>query len=246
MLKSEIKIKKINLNLKELDFIQVNKLSLALKPSNFKSLLNNKIKEGKVITEIEIFLTDEGLLKDFIAKGNVKNLKIELHEDLSFSNTNFNFFSDKDDILIQNIIGNIDKTKISDGDIKLSLDKGINLTSNFNSEINLNEKFFNKYGKFFDKYITIGNVSGLQANFQNYISIGLDETYRVKNYNYSISGNLEKAKLDLIKPFKSELLKNEISKIYLSDLKIKTTIDSKNFNINGNGEYSLDGSIFIK
>ena len=88
----------------------MNKLSSTLKPSNFKSLLNNRIKEGKLITEIEIFLTDKGLLKDFIAKGNVKNLKIELFEDLSFSNTNFSFFSDKDDILIQNIFGNIDKT----------------------------------------------------------------------------------------------------------------------------------------
>ena len=111
-LKSEAKIKKITLNLKELDIVQVNELSSTIKPSNFKSLLNNRIKEGKLITEIEIFLTDKGLLKDFIAKGNVKNLKIELFEDLSFSNTNFSFFSDKDDILIQNIFGNIDKTYI--------------------------------------------------------------------------------------------------------------------------------------
>lgn len=142
LIKSEVKINKINLDLKEIDIIQVNELSSTIKPSNFKSLLNNRIKDGKLITEIEIFLTDDGYLKDFIAKGKVKNLKIELFENLSFSDSSFTFFSDKDDILIQNIVGSIDKTKISDGDIKLNLDNGIKLISNFNSEVDLNAKFF--------------------------------------------------------------------------------------------------------
>ena len=46
LLKSNLKIKKINLSLKELDITQINKLSLVIKPSNFKSFLNNKIKKG--------------------------------------------------------------------------------------------------------------------------------------------------------------------------------------------------------
>ena len=41
LLKSEPKIKKISLILKELDITQLNKLSAMIKPSNFKSLLNN-------------------------------------------------------------------------------------------------------------------------------------------------------------------------------------------------------------
>ena len=55
ILKSDLKIEKINLSLKELDIVQLNKLSSIIKPSNFKSLLNNKIKKGKLISEIEIF-----------------------------------------------------------------------------------------------------------------------------------------------------------------------------------------------
>ena len=54
---------------------------------------------------------------------------------------------------------------------------------------------------FFDKYITTGKLNSLKANFQNNISIDLDETYKVKNYNYKISGNLEKANLNLLKTF---------------------------------------------
>ena len=55
LVKSKLKIKRISLSLKELDIVQLNKLSSIIKPSNFKSLINNKIKKGKLVTEIEIF-----------------------------------------------------------------------------------------------------------------------------------------------------------------------------------------------
>ena len=45
ILKSNPKIKKTNLVFEELDINQLNKLSVILKPSNFKSLINNKIKK---------------------------------------------------------------------------------------------------------------------------------------------------------------------------------------------------------
>ena len=74
-LKSNPKIKKISLILEELDVTQINRLSAMIKPSNFKSLLNNKIKEGKLISEIEIFLTDEGKLENFIFKRLCQRFK---------------------------------------------------------------------------------------------------------------------------------------------------------------------------
>ena len=62
----------------ELSITQISKLSSIIKPSTFKSILNNKIKEGKLISEIEIFLKDDGSIKDFIVKGTIRNLKVEL------------------------------------------------------------------------------------------------------------------------------------------------------------------------
>ena len=56
LLKQELKIKKINLALEELDLIQIRKLSEFIKPSNLKSFLNNKVTNGNLISEIEIFL----------------------------------------------------------------------------------------------------------------------------------------------------------------------------------------------
>ena len=48
LLKTDLKINKINISLDELNYIQLNKLSKFIKPSNFKNFLNNKIKKGKI------------------------------------------------------------------------------------------------------------------------------------------------------------------------------------------------------
>ena len=82
ILKSNPKIEKIILNLEELDINQLNKLSILIKPSNFKSFLNNKIKEGKLVTQIEIFLNEDGFFDNFIAKGSVKDLKVQIFNDI--------------------------------------------------------------------------------------------------------------------------------------------------------------------
>ena len=135
LLKSDPKIKKADISLEELNIVQLNKLSSLIKPSNFKSVLNNKIKRGKLISEIEIFFTEEGTFKDFIARGEVLQLEAELLSGLTFQKGNLNFIADTNDILLKNIFGNLENVKISEGDLKLNLENGIKLSSNFNSKI---------------------------------------------------------------------------------------------------------------
>ena len=245
LLKSDLKIKKITLATEQLDIIQVGKLSSIIKPSTFKSLLNNKIKEGKLISEIEIFLNKEGLIKDFIAKGTVKNLKAELFNNIILKKTDLSFFADKNDILIKNIFGFIDDVKISDGDVKFNLENGINVNSNFNSKINFSEQVINKYTKLFKKYNFVKDLKTLKANLNNNLTIKLDKTYKVKNYNYSITGKIDKSNFELSSPIKNNLVDKEIKNIYLSDLKIKTIFQPKNIKINGEGKYSLDNLDFL-
>ena len=73
---NRLKIKKIDLNLDELDIFEINKLSKFIKPSNFKNF-NNKINKGKLISEVEIFLiTRYGW--DFIIKGDIKNFEANI------------------------------------------------------------------------------------------------------------------------------------------------------------------------
>ena len=245
LLKSEFKIKKTILVLEELDITQLNQLSIMIKPSNFKSLLNNKIKKGKLITEIEIFLTEQGTFQDFIARGTIKGLKIELFSGLNLKNTELKFFADKNDILIKNIFGKLEDIEISDGDIKLNLENGIKINSNFNSKLNLDDKLLNKYSKFLQKYKFLNNVKTLKADLNNNFFVFLDNTYKVEDYNYSINGNIENTKFELSNPIKNSFITEEIKKIYLSDFKISSIINHKNINFKGDGKYSFNNLDFL-
>ena len=246
LLKSDPKIKKINLILEELDIAQLNELSKMIKPSNFKSLLNNKIKKGKLISEIEIFLTDQGVLKDFIARGNVKDFKVELINGLNFSKANFSFFGDKSDILIKNIFGELEDIKISEGDIKLNFDEGIKLSSNFNSKLNFDELLLNKYSNFLDKNKYTNYIKTLKADLDNNFSIELDSTYKVNNFDYKISGLINEGKIEIQNPIKNSFLVEEIKQVFFSDLQITTNFKPKKINFFGKGKYSFDNLNFLK
>ncbi len=240
------KINKTNITLEELDINQLNKLSTIIKPSNFKSILNNRITEGKVMSEIEIFLNKEGLVKDFIAKGSVRNLKVELINNLYLKDTSLSFFADKNDILIKKIFGNIEDISVFDGDIRLNLENGINLKSNFNSKLNFNEKNILKYSKFLNKYEFLKNIKTINANLNNSLSVDLDETYKVIDYNYILSGKVSKSELELSLPFKNSLINEEINKIYFKGLEIKSIFSSKNSQFICDGQYSLNNQDFLK
>jgi len=246
LIKSDVKLKKLNLKLKELDITQLNKLSSIIKPSNFKSILNNKIKKGKLISEIEIFLKEDGTIKDFIAKGTVKNLEAELSSNLYLRKINLGFFADQNDILIKNIFGYLEDIKISEGDIKLNLENGVEISSNFNSKIDFNKNTFLKYSEIFEKFEFLKNLKSLKADLSNNISLNLDSTYKIKDYSYNISGNIEKGKFELFKPFKNDYFRDELKTVYLSELKIKTTIIPKTISFNGEGKYSFNNLDFLK
>ena len=53
LLNSDPIIKKTSILLEELDIKELNKLAKMIKPSNFRSLLNNKIEGGILISEVE-------------------------------------------------------------------------------------------------------------------------------------------------------------------------------------------------
>ena len=246
LIKTRPKIKKINLSLEELDVVQLNKLSRFIKPSNFKSFLNNKIKKGKLITEIEIFLDEDGLFKDFIAKGTIKDLQAEFLGSLNLTNTNLSFFADKNDVLLKNIFGNFEDIKINDGDIKLNLENGIKLNSNFNSKISLNKALLKKYKKFFKKNNFLSQLINLEADLSNNFYVALDKTYKLIEYNYNLSGNLKKGEFLLFEEIENEFMKEAVKKVYLSDIKFQSIFNPQSIKLNGDGKYSFNNLEFLK
>ena len=220
VIKSDPKIKKINIVLNELDVTELNKLSFIIKPSNFKSILNNKIQKGKLFSEVDIYFNADGNIGNYIAKGTIQDLEAELISDLVLINSNFSFFADKNDILLKNIFGNLENIEIKDGDLKINRENGITITSNFNSQFDFDNKILNRYIKLLNNFEFAKNFERLKANVNNNLYIDLDPTYKIQNYKYQISGNLEKAQFNFNKTLKNNLINEKIEKIYFSNFNI--------------------------
>ena len=245
LLKTDININKIYISLDELNYTKLNELSKFIKPSNFKSFINNKIKKVKLITEIEVFLDDEGMLKNYIIKGKVTDLKVDIFKNVILSNTNLNFFADKEDILIKNIFGKIDDIDIKNGDIKLNLESGIELKSNFISNIKLDGKKTKKLNDLLEGFNFAGNIKELNGNFNNNIFVNIDKTYKVIDYNYKFFGKIKKSKIELFKTIKNNFNIGEIKEIFLSDTQVELDISKKNYNLGIIGKYSFNNLDFL-
>lgn len=246
LIKAEFEITKVILKLGEVYLNQLEIFSSIIKPSNFKNFLVNNVKDGVLICTIEIFSNKKGKLNNYIAKGEVKNLQAELINNFIVSKGKFDFFADKEDILIKNFFGDLEDFKISNGDIKLKILDGIKLSSNFDAKANLDEKFFIKHQKLFDKLIPASKFKSLSANLSNNISVDFDKTYKIRDYSYELSGKVEKSNFKLENPIKNNLILDEIKEIFFSDLLVKANISNNSSLINISGEYSLDSLDYLK
>ena len=246
LLKTNLKIKKINIFLDELNYKKLNELSKFIKPSNFKNFLDNKIKKIKLIPEIEFFFDNNGEIENYIIKGKATDLKVDLYKDIILSETNLSFFADKEDILVKNIFGKIDGIEINNGDIKLNLENGILLNSNFISNLNLDNEKIKKFNDLLGKFNPIVSIKTLKGNFNNNILINLDKTYKVTNYNYSLSGKVKKSKIELFQTIKTNFIIEEIKEIFLSDTQVDLDISKKYLNLGVNGKYSFNNLDFLQ
>ena len=227
LIESNPKIAKINLSFKELDIDQLKDLLTTIKPSNFKSLINNKVKKGKIISELDIYLDENNSLENFIIKGSVSNLKTEILNNLNLEKIKFNFFADKTDALITNIYEEGDFIKIQDGDIKLKISSGILLESNFKSLLNYNNRSFQSYKHLVKNQNYAENLINLEANLDNSFFINFDKTYKVKKYNFKNTGKITKATFKFKEPISNNFFKEKINTLSLTNSNIKVNYSSK-------------------
>ena len=245
IMKSEAKIEKINLIFNQIDIDQLKKISKTLKPSNFTSFINNRIKQGKLNTELEVYLNKNNVFENFIARGSVANLETEVINGVNLNKMNFSFFADKSDVLINNFFGETGPIKIKDGNLKLKISPEISLESSFKSSIKYNNKSADHLN-LIKTFQYVENIINLQADLNNNFLINLDKTYKVIKYNYKSNGKILSTDLDFNKLFEDSTLKNKIKQLSLTNSEIKTNFSSKNKNLNLSGKYSLNGGDLFK
>ncbi len=239
IIKSEVKIKKVNLSLDQISVNQLKILSKSFKPSNFQSFVKNKLIEGRIDSEIEFYLDKSNTLNNFIARGQVSDLRIGIFKDLELKETSFSFFADRTDILLKNFFGKTKLFSIKEGDLKAELTSEIKIESNFLSNINLNGEI-KKLQKLLPQLSFIKNLSNVKAELNNSLILNFDKTYKLKNFDYKNNGKIINANFKLNDLNFDYFTNKNLIKLSIFDSAIKTNLNSQQNLINFTGKYSLD------
>ena len=241
LIKAKPKINNINIYSKEVNIDQLKKIIFKMKPSNLNSLISNKIENGKLIFNLELYFNEDLDIDNFIARGEVKEMNGIINSNLNLKNTNFNFFADSSDILIKDINGSLKGILIKNGNLQIKKDKKINLKSDFTTEIQINDKNIINYLPILKNINFANNEIDLKANLDNFLDISFDETFKVTNYVYTNKGKAKNLFFKLNKPLKNSILEKEVNYLYLKDSNFNSryALDKKNY-INISGTYSLD------
>ena len=239
LIQSKPKLSKINLTLDQIDQEKLKNISLFLKPSNLTSMINNKLKKIELNTELEIYLSQENLLNNYIARGSVSNLKIEILNDIFLENISFNFFADKDDILLKNISSSSESLKVLDSDLKINLSQGIALEANFKTLAKM-IKGDKKLNKLTNQFTFLNDLTNLEANLLNNIKLTFDETFKVTNFYFQTNGDITAADFIFDKPIINDFFNKKINQLSLSNLKLNTKFKFDKSTTNISGQYSLN------
>ena len=246
LLSSSPDIKKINLIFNELKIDQFKNLANTLKPSNFKSIVQNKISKGTITLSLEIFLGKDNIFENFIARGDIKGLTLNTINKINLENLNFNFFADKSDVLLKEITGNILGTEIKDGDLRVNLSNIISVESNFLSKINFKKGDKIRYKEFLNNINFFKNIEIFKVDLKNNFSIKFDQTYKVKDFTFKSNGLLQNAHMKFEQPIKNFALDKNIDFINLKNSRVLINLDKKLKSINLDGLYSFDSKDYLK
>lgn len=245
LVKSNPKIDKINISSKEINIDQLKNIIIKTKPSNLNSLVINKIKNGKLLINLEMYFKENLNFGDFILRGEVKETDIIISNDLNLTNVSFNFFADSSDILIKNVSSKTEGVLIKNGNLSIKKNDEINIKSDFFTEIKIDKRNIVNYLPFFEKIKFVNEESNISANLDNFLDITFDKTFKVTNYVYTSKGKVNELFFKFDKSVKNSFLKEEIDSLSFkdSDLNIRHSSDKKN-NISASGSYSANNKDF--
>tara|TARA_B100000780_G_scaffold268643_1_gene226765 strand:- start:2786 stop:4975 length:2190 start_codon:yes stop_codon:yes gene_type:complete len=235
ILKSQIEVSKIIFKIEKFKIQDIQKVSIRIKPSNFKTYLLNNLQGG----EIEKALFDLNINKDFKliaykASGVVKKVNAKIKNNFTIKDISFNFIADSNLTLINSIKAKYESITIANGSIDLQRKKNIEIKGKFNTKFELKD---NQLKKFFTKLQFIKkNKIELQGLLLHEFNLKINDKFKIVDYNYKSNGNISESSIILKDIFTSKLIEEPVRKILLEKTKLEI-----NFNKNNNNSLTLDG-----
>ena len=244
LIKSENRFEKINFNFDQISFEKIKTIVTILKPSNFSSFLNNKLVEGKLNTQVEIYFNKYNEIENFITKGSIVDAKVNFKKEFNFVETNFSFFADNTDILIKKFHSKFGPLVIEDGDARIQVSPEILIETNFLSNIKINRKSIKELN-FLNRLLNFSSLENFSGSFSNSLFINLDKTLKIKDYNFKNSGKIFKAKFNLQNSIETFLFGQKPKFVTFKDADIITSIKPNQNNMNIKGKYSFNNENFL-
>ena len=225
--KSEAKINMVNITSKEIEISELKKIVIQMKPSSLTSFINNRIEKGKINTNIEIYLSNNQKMENYIIKGEVKDMVIKLDSDLKLNKTDFDFFADQSDILIKNIRSKSEGVSIDNGSLKIVKGEAVNLEADLNTKIDIKKDSKLKFLPQLRKINIINGETTLNAKLDHFLNITFDKTFKVTDFSYKNKGNVQNLFFKLKKPVSSTFLQEEINTVYIKKTELLFSLNSK-------------------
>ncbi len=240
LFKKDPKIKKTLVMTEEVDILDFKKAVIRIKPSNFKSFILNNVQKGKLKSDIDLSFGDNFEINNYKIKGYLKNTDVLINKKIEIKNTNLNFIADNEIILINSISANVYGIPITNGNIEVDIKENYTITGSINSVVEFNEKKLIKIIPKFENLEFLNNEINFSLNSVNNFNLVFSNSLKLKEYNYSLDGVIEKGKINFNNVYKTQFLKNDIKALNLKKTKVKFTLDNKKNILELEGNYALN------
>ena len=240
LFKKNPRIKKTLIITNEVDISDFKKAITRIKPSNFKSFILNNIQKGKLKSDIDLSFGDNFEINNYKIKGYFKNTDVLINKKIEIKNTNLNFIADNEIILINSISSSIDGIPITNGNVEVNIKENYIITGSINSVVEFNEKKLRKLVPKLKNSEFFNNKINFSVKSVNNFNLVFSNTLKLKEYNYSLDGVIEKGKINFNNTYKTQFLKNDIKALNLEKTKVKFTLDNKKNILEIDGNYALN------
>ena len=243
LIKKEFIIDNINISTKALKINDIIKLARSFNNSPQLFLINNIIKDGFIVGDINLNFDDNGKIKnDYIIKGYVKDGKLDFFKKYNITNLNLFFNINKENYFLEEINGRINDFKFSSASLKIEEKKnlfsikGKFLTKEKNDySILVKETFPN-----FLKNIDIKNIE-LKSN--NNFSFNINKKLKVSNLSLKSEIDLKKIKYKKENPNIKKYFSNFKELIELTSHKIFLDYKKNKLSLKGKGNLLIEDKI---
>ena len=238
-IKKDFAVKKLKISTKKNEIRDIVALLRAYKNSPQLFILNQVIKDGDLIAEINLNFNDDGEIKNnFIINGFVKKAKIHiLSEELD--NVEFDFTIKNKITLLKNTEFIFEEVKLSSKKIEIENKNNFFLVTGdiSNSLTKINLKVLSKY---LNNNLNNFNLSNLNLSTENAISFKINKKLKFLDYSikskFFLKNIILKKKIDLLKDY----LPSYSDIIEFQDHNINLEINKNNITAKGEGKFLIN------